>query len=321
MSTSPLRLLLLLVFALGASPGCIGTLDLVGSPTTGPDDTRPVENPAAGLEDTIWTAEMEGSLGTYVTWFAFEPQHLGVTEELQNGWEPDNGVLWSADGTWDANPGGVASLEWEEAFWGEVSSFARTWTYAPVTQPLATVLYDEWVLERLAGREAWSNSALLATGPTRAEFHGEWRDDSRYGADSRFLRWTTVHARFDSRPVDAGPCGVTVDLEVGEGSDMEPPVVASETFEWGCQISEDEVTGLLRVSLAEFRGTPGELRTQWSAYIAGRYDDAVQWEMANAFLPELWIDPARPEVLAFEGGWAPLLTRRTTGPPEASPAD
>lgn len=286
-----------------------------------PPDTPPVDEPTPDpqnddirleLEGTHWTSKLEGSLGTYVTWFSFEAGDvMPVTEELRQ-WDDQSEVKWMAPGSWSVLDNGDVFRDWTHEYFGtEPTELAATWTYLPLTGPLRDKLFEGWWQE--VGDEVWTRQGLIARSGTTYRAYYEHIIDHANGSSE--LRMSSATVTLDAAPAVGAACSMQVSLSYQETYGT---TNRSGTYQdtWPCSVRADTDSTLLVVEADGFSGDDAAVRNQFSEYLYGL---GHPWEDINAYTdmlsPRLYTDPADTRVLAFTGWSDQLLEREQVAPP------
>lgn len=289
-----------------------------------PDEPPPIDEPVPDpqdsdvqleLEGTHWTSKLEGSLGTYVTWFSFEADgEMEVTQELRQSWEDPviSEVQWVKPGSWSVLQNGDVRRDWTFSYTGtDPTELTATWTYAPLTGLLRDKLFEDWWQE--LSDEVWTRQALIARSGTTYRAHYEHTIDYPNG-DGEY-RMSAASVALNAAPALGGACTLELSLSYAQiygttnrTGDYE------EVFD--CSVRGDDESELWIVELDGFGDENGAVQSQWSEYL---YAQGLPWEDVNAyteaFSPRLYVDPADTRVLAFIGWSAQLLERELVSPP------
>ena len=292
----------------------VGGEDLPADPGAG--------DPDVALAGTVWTESLPGSLGTYVTWYAFEPDTLRMIEELTDSYEQDEGILWSSMGDWNRTADGTVLLEWAEPLNDDSAGlYQRAWTYAPLTAPMIERVFDPTDLQP---GEPWADTALISTDGL-STFRGTWEDDTQFPSWGQYQRRDVTVVfngtiSVDDQTLWIGDCQMTVKITAARGRTRDDAETGALVRTYECGVGIDDDTGLGRVIAMNFSGSDDEIYAGWfnvvsQAVDAGEIPSGLRSMFERGFLPALWFDLERPEVLAFKSRRPPLVSRTDAQPP------
>ncbi len=265
------------------------------------------------LEGTHWTAKLEGSLGTYITWFSFEAADvLTVTHEVRQA-EDASEVLWVSPGSWSVTPEGDVERDWDVTYFdGETSDVTTSWTFAPLRGPLRSKLAQGW-WQALEDGPVWSHQALLAQSDRTYRGHYAHRMEHPGGDAEHRLRSATV--TFDAPPKVGAECSVQVKLAYADGfGEQTTSGDWSQSFD--CTVTADPEGPLWRVDFDGFGGDDAAVASQWSEYLASSGLPLEDVDVfSESFAPRLYLDPDQPETLGYVGWATDLLEGDDDTPP------
>lgn len=265
------------------------------------------------LEGTHWTAKLEGSLGTYITWFSFEAADvLTVTHEVRQA-EDASEVLWVNPGSWSVTAEGDVERDWDVTYFdGEASDVTTSWTFAPLRGPLRDKLAQGW-WQVLDDGPVWSQQTLLAQSNRTYRGHYEHWMVHPSGDDERRLRSATV--TFDAPPTAGAACSVQVKLAyVDSFGEQTSNGDWSQSF--GCTVTPDPEGPLWRIDFDGFGGDDAAVASQWSDYLASSGLPLENVDVfSESFAPRLYLDPDQPDTLGYVGWATDLLEGADDSPP------
>lgn len=294
--------------------------DVPNDPNTPPDappDDVPLPDPLReevklALEGTHWTAKLEGSLGTYFTWFSFEQDDaMTVTQELKQFDLPQGEVQWSRPGSWSVLDNGDVRRDWTFEYGGaDPDAITTTWTFVPLSGLLRDKVFENGWQE--PGDEVWTREALISYDGTSYRSHHEHTIDHANGGSEH--RMSSGAITLATEPNLGGLCTMQVTLVYADSYGTNDK---SGTWSGSLPCAIESAGALWTITADGFSGTDSEVRSQWRDYLTGvGLSDEDVSAMSASFSPRLYVDPANTRVVAFAGAWVEFLERELDAPPQ-----